>query len=137
MDDVKRHVEIIRHCGNSKDGSACPECPFNLLDDEKDPCVNQLFRKSADLIEFLAAELGQVKQERSDLSIKLIIAESALKKCKRERDAAVKDLTNYCQNCWTCFFESTDIDEEPCKSCEDIHKPLVRKNWQWRGVKEG
>ena len=139
-DDVKQCVEIIRHCGNSKDGSACPECPFNLLDDEKDPCVNQLFRKSADLIESLAAELEQVKREREELAEKCrqlearndtLIAKEVLfdeaiaagAKMQRERDAYFDSMKGICATC------------KKAKYC--MLNPLPKcPNWQWRGVKE-
>lgn len=95
--------------------------------------VNDRLRTAALMIESLAAELEQVKQERDGLNILLVQVQAMLETRTHERDAAVQDLTNYCQHCWTCFFEPKDINEEPCKSCEDIRKPFVRKNWQWRG----
>ena len=97
--EAKEIVEALRAMC-SEQGN-CGSCPLRSWCHAGGKA--QLEIDAADLIESLAAELEQVKQERSDLSIKLIVAESALKKCKRERDAAIADMERLqgliCQVC--------------------------------------
>ena len=90
--------------------------------------------EAADLIEALAAELEQVKQERDGLSIMLTATQSAAETYKRERDTAVADVAKL-KRCEHCIgyeeFLKIDGNIERCNACEE------RSHWQWRGVKEG
>lgn len=52
IEEAKKTVELLRHCGSHTDGTGCLDCPYNLLDKENDPCVNQLFRESANIIQY-------------------------------------------------------------------------------------
>ena len=79
-----------------------------------EPTVKE-FLEVADLIESLSAELEQVK---------------------RERDAAVEDLSDHGMLCVLCMHENKAVDEEPCKSCSHASTVNRHTNWQWRGVKE-
>lgn len=65
---------------------------LNMLRDESNCNVLDYVDEAADLIESLAAELEQVKQERDGLSIMLTAAQSAAETYKRERDAALWDM---------------------------------------------
>ena len=89
--------------------------------------------EAADLIETLAAELEQVKQERDGLSIKLTSATSAAETYKRERDAAVRELKNKF-GCTMCTHQAPkgfdDYIKNDCMDCINFC------NWQWRGKKE-
>ena len=58
-----------------------------------------------------------------------------LEHVKRERDAAVEDLCEFCYDlCKVCISSDVDVTHEPCKSCGAV---IDKGNWQWRGVKEG
>lgn len=112
---------------------------LSLLRDEDNCNVLDYIDDAADLIESLAAELEQVKQERDGLSIMLTAAQSAVESYKCERDAAadLKGICNFCAHTQTCTgYWCGDCDEfeeckSPCKNCE------VAENWQWCGAKEG
>lgn len=90
--------------------------------------------EAADLIESLAAELEQVKQERDGLSIMLGQAQSMLETRTRERDAAVEDILKECHKCKHFKVMSNgctpDYDCDYSDVCEDGN------HWQWRGVRK-
>lgn len=96
-------------------------------------------RDIINLIESLAAELEQVKQERDGLDIMLGQARSMLETRTRERDAAIEDMKGICGLCahektctgyWCGDCDEFDVCEAPCKNCDSM------ENWQWRGHKE-
>lgn len=89
--------------------------------------LSDRLRKAADLIESLAAELEQVKQERDGLNILLGQAQSMLETRTRERDAAVEDLRTKAYYCETCAHYTPGYF---CSGCRN------KSNWQWRGAKE-
>lgn len=94
-DDAKRLINAIRAvCAEQGD---CDNCP------KRDYCYYggdyALRNNAADLIESLAAELEQVKQERDGLNILLAQAQSMLETRTRERDAAVEDIPRACGYC--------------------------------------
>lgn len=91
--DVKRCVEALRF----KEDFECIECPIPAGNCEE----NCMLDVAADLIEALAAELEQVKQERDGLNILLGQAQSMLETRTRERDAAVEELS-YSRKCSIC-----------------------------------
>ncbi len=131
-DDVKRCVEAMRICHSNKD---CRDCKFVDSDQDEMSCVNVLFVNAADLIESLAAELEQVKQERDGLNILLAQAQSMLETRTRERDAAVKDVEELCKehSCNTCHYCEHYDEEYVSNDCMDC---IDDCNWLWRGVKE-
>lgn len=88
IDEVKRVVETLRYCEET--GARCGECPSGKNERGIPNCHS--LGNIADLIESLAAELEQVKQERDGLNILLVQAQSMLETRTRERDAAIKDL---------------------------------------------
>ena len=53
IEEAKKSAELLWHCASHTDGTGCLSCPYNLLDREDDPCVNQLFRKGANIIQCL------------------------------------------------------------------------------------
>ena len=63
--EASRMAQMLRYCGGSYDGSPCPECEFNSTDKLSDPCVHQLFRKSADIIESLVDRLNKTERAYS------------------------------------------------------------------------
>lgn len=88
--------------------------------------VNDRLRTAALMIESLAAELEQVKQERDGLNILLVQAQSMLETRTRERDAAVGDL-NMCCPCEACTRSCQYDKVNPYEECADF---------MWRGTKE-
>ena len=81
-------VEALRaRCSEQADCNECPKRDYCQYDG-----IHAMCNKAADLIESLAAELEQVKQERDGLSIMLTAAQSAAETYKRERDAALWDM---------------------------------------------
>lgn len=106
---------------------------LEILRDEDNCNVLDYIDEAADLIESLAAELEQVKQERDGLNILLGQAQSMLETRTRERDAAVEEWKQSAiagkSMCDMCMFSD---DEGRCwNDCID------GELWQWRGVKEG
>ena len=73
-------------------------------------------------------ELEEIKQERDGLSIMLTAAESAAETYKRERDAAVEDLKDFC-SCHHCQHYKRDCNDK----CYFVTG--LKPDWQWRGVK--
>ena len=117
---------------------------LEILRDEDNCNVLDYIDEAADLIESLAAELEQVKQERDGLNILLGQAQSMLETRTRERDAAVKDIYSMkacalCKHypsgeeCETYFLLCIECDNEKCicKECSNGEK------MEWRGIKEG
>lgn len=91
----------------------------------------------------LMTRLAQAERESDDLSLKNLFLKTSLESVtkeytavKRERDAAVADLSNSCQY---CKFASTAVDEAQCASCIKpknawLFSPRVRTKFEWRGV---
>ena len=130
-DKVIALVEALRTACSDYDD--CDDCPsYKWCHDKSCPT---LCEAAADLIESLAAELEQVKQECDGLSIMLTAAQSAAETYKRERDAAVEDISRECHKCkhFKVLFNGCthDYDCDRSDVCRDNDK------WQWRGVKEG
>ena len=101
--------------------------------------------EAADLIESLAAELEQVKQERDGLNILLGQAQSMLETRTRERNAAIRQLLeadknnpfacSYCKHDDVCdgrlaVCGDCGMDGCPCNTC------INHSNWQWRGIQK-
>lgn len=131
--EVKLIVNTLRECAVA---TPCSKC---VVFCENDECF---FTATAKVIESLAAELEQVKQERDGLSIMLTGATSAAETYKRERDAAVQ-VVKKLGDCKYCKHDSLCQERFPvCGSCEkdcpcNTCNGELRNNWQWRGVKEG
>ena len=131
IDQVMKAVEILRYCEETV--ARCGECPSGKNERGIPNCQRQ--GNIADLIESLAAELEQVKQERDGLNILLVQAQSMLETRTRERDAAVEALSEIAC-CADCVYYATKIEDEPCKEC--LACPSSSKpNWKWREVQEG
>ena len=60
--------------------------------------------------------------------------EAELEAVKRERDAAVRDMT-YATRCESCKHYCVDIGGFPCNKCTVVHNGAGIM-WEWRGVKE-
>lgn len=130
-DEAKLIVNTLRACAGE---TQCSRCVVFCGNDE---C---LFTVAAEMLESLAAELVQVKQERDGLNILLAQAQSMLETRTRERDAVVEDLRGRCFACIhakpydkhpnlnKCPFVSFAVGGQGKRECE---------HWQWRGVKEG
>lgn len=56
-----------------------------------------------------------------------------LEQVKRERDAAVRDLSLHAP-CVTCKHYDCGIYDSPCRECSNNKKAFAF--WQWRGVQE-
>lgn len=71
---------------------------FSSSDTSQELCAacRRALERVSPIIESLAAELEQVKQERDGLNILLGQAQSMLETRTRERDAAVKDVKSLC-----------------------------------------
>lgn len=126
-DKVKRVVADLRRGSIEQQ---CWECSIPC-DINRDHCM---IEDAADLIESLAAELEQVKQERDGLSIMLTAAQSAAETYKRERDAAVKDLRDKDYGCEKC----KHFLVAPGKVC-NLPREMRKHSfgcWEWRGVRE-
>jgi len=126
-EEAKKRVEALRMC--PVPGFGCCDCPVYI---PGQTCQNEL--KAADLIESLFAQLDQVSQERDGLSIMLTSATSAAETYKRERDAAVDDISRECHKCkhFKVLFNgcTPDYDCDRSDVCRD------NDNWQWRGVEK-
>ena len=122
-DEAKRDVEILHERG-------CRGCVVKEVTTcahrEKGGYCNNFYHEAADLIESLAAELEQVKQERDGLNILLGQAQSMLETRTRERDAAVQDRNMSCP-CEVCARSCQYDKVNPYDECADF---------MWRGVKE-
>lgn len=102
-EDVKRIIAGLRFCAHAFN---CYDCPAT---DDLCNMNDELQDKAADLIEQLTAELEQVR---------------------RERDAAVRDLSVH-DHCALCKHYDCRIDDSPCRECLDSKKAWAL--WQWRG----
>ena len=95
---------------------------FSSSDASQDLCAacRRALERVSPIIESLAAELEQVKQECDGLSIMLTTAESAAETYKRERDAYYDSMKGICATC------------KKARYC--MLNPLPKcQNWQWRG----
>lgn len=104
-EDVKRIVEGLRFCAYEVACTGCMADDFCCGEDD-------IKNRAADLIEQLTAELEQVR---------------------RERDAAIYDLTEHGQNCHTCRHYDKTVNDDPCANCRGGY---IEEHWQWRGVQE-
>ena len=98
--EVDKAIEYLRE-------DACVSCIFNSFIGECTSILECRARKAADLIESLSAELEQVK---------------------RERDAAVEDLKDFC-SCHHCQHYKRDCNDK----CYFVTG--LKPDWRWRGVK--
>lgn len=120
-DEIKLTIDTLRYCEES--GARCGECPSGVDEKGIPRCHSQAH--IADLIESLAAELEQVKQERDGLSIMLAQAQSMLETRTRERDAAIAIIAGT-PSCETCAHYTPGYF---CPGCRN------KSNWQFCGVK--
>lgn len=118
-------LRMLEDC--KKNHTACNDCPQYYFGG-KIAChpIEYVYGRLADLIESLAAELEQVKQERDGLNILLGQAQSMLETRTRERDVAVQDLNMSCP-CEVCARSCQYDKVNPYDECADF---------MWRGVKE-
>lgn len=111
---------------------------------EADPCA--VMHSAIGVIESLAAELEQVRDERNGLSIMLTVAESAAKKYKRERNAAVADMERLqgliCQVCKEYYQPDPESRERSCRVYGDYFGEIAEDGllccgkFKWRGVQK-
>lgn len=131
-DDVKRCIQDCREwyqvfCAYGKGGVYSVES-LNI---------------AADLIDFLAAELEQVKQERDGLNIMLGQAQSMLETRTRERDAAIEDMQKsalyLCQVCKKYHPAVKGVHAHFCEQLgqrTDFNGAIACGMFEWRGVQE-
>lgn len=118
-DKAKKFVEALRtKCAEQGDCNSCAKSDYCYYGGDY-----AMRSEAADLIESLAAELEQVK---------------------RERDAAVNDITESAP-CFACKnFRRNGGECKGAKSClwamiecEEFDEEYTGMSWEWRGVKEG
>lgn len=135
-DEAKRCVKALRtKCRKEVSCNACNKNSFcHQYGDEE---LNDL---AADLIESLASELEQVKQERDGLSIMLTSATSAVHTFKRKLEEAGHKSTkisplvlgrmNGRHDGYNVLFSAIDeMPEKPCYTC-------VNRNWDMPQCRE-
>lgn len=133
-------LRMLENC--KKNHTACSDCPQYYFGG-KIAChpIEYVYGRLADLIEAIAAELEQVTQERDEawkvvesVSEQNEIMAGALERVKRERNAAVEDISKECHKCkhFKVLFNgcTPDYDCDYSDVCRDDD------HWQWRGVKE-
>ena len=145
-DEVKRCVEALRMCDLPKNVQpvafyVCRDCLAYEADVE---CRINL--TAAGLIESLAAELEQVKQERDGLNILLGQAQSMLETRTRERNAAIADMERLqgliCQVCKEYYQPDPKSREHSCRVYGDYFGEIAEDGllccgkFKWRGVQE-
>ena len=120
------HMKIGR-CAHIQQGKTC----------------GTLYHQAADLIESLAAELEQVKQERDGLNIMLGQAQSMLETRTRERDAAIEDMQKsalyLCQVCKKYHPAVKGVHAHFCEQLgqrTDFNGAIACGMFEWRGVQE-
>lgn len=125
-DEAKRCVEHLR---NNAEFQWCSDCYVSdgCGDAYKADCY---FLRIANLIESLAAELEQVKQERDESNRILAQVRAALESRIVERDQ--REIVKSCDNCTQAEqFWNPNGNIEYCRDCRDFSK------WKHNGVKEG
>lgn len=132
--DVKEAVEKLRRleCDVCKWASVCIH-GRKIHDAQEDYWCSDDggIRKIADLLKQLTAELEQVKMERDGLDIMLTSATSAFETIKRERDAAINELS-YMRKCSNCGKHMSEGG-----NCWGNHEcGNSNPEWRWRGVQE-
>lgn len=115
-DEANLIVNTLRECAVA---TPCSKCVLFCGSDE---CF---FTATAKVIESLAAELEQVKQERDGLNILLGQAQSMLETRTRERDTAIAIIAGT-PSCETCAHYTPGYF---CPGCRN------KSNWQFCGVK--
>lgn len=109
----KKIVEKLRRCDECEDVEDCGYGNSYC----GDKTIRDYCKIAADLIERLSEELERVK---------------------RERDAAVQELTDLevliapsAEMCSICKYAHCEVEVEPCASCKPSYE---RSKWEWRGV---
>lgn len=147
MNDYKELIEKLRN-------QECLEC---VMWDDEQGCASMstciMFQQAADAIEQLAEEVAILTKERDAAivdknnlrvswpiinasigrSLELRYVKDALERVKKERDAAVADLTDTATHgeCVACkHFDNSD--SVFCQECR-LHS---ESKWEWRGVQE-
>lgn len=133
IDEAKKFVEALRaKCSEQGDCNSCAKSDYCYYGGDY-----AMRNEAADLIESLAAELEQVKQERDGLSIMLTQAQTMLETRTRERDAAVEGLRGICYACKNDTPGKLYRESPVCLACmHNMDDEDLDDNWQWRGVKE-
>lgn len=95
---------------------------------------NEIARMSRDIEAYKGAglryeqELARKDDAIAEQARQLREALAALERVKRERDAAVYDLTSYHGDCKTCR-HMADTSDAACRACSNGKD----NNWTWRG----
>ena len=108
MNDYKELIELLAHPTDGRDSA-------------------DIMIAAADAIEQLVKERDELYMEVMDCTKK--IGCKAIEQVKKERDAAVKDLQEWCDELCYC---------EVCKHNGKCSKEFCKfaNNWEWRGVQE-
>ena len=117
------------------------ECPYFH---EGVFCKNALHSDGKKIIQKLESIYGHVKKalcgKENATPDELLKAADQLKsrlaQAERERDAAIKDLSD---NCRKCRFINEELENSPCKDCFQRNgifpwSPMVRTKFDWRGI---
>lgn len=80
---------------------------------------------------FLMVGGAEYSVKCSDIAMMLERLTVELEQVKRERDAAIYDLTEHGQNCHTCRHYDKTVNDDPCSNCRGGY---IEEHWQWRGV---
>ena len=103
-EEIKKGLES---CNSDECHGNHTDCPYV----ESDMCMSFITGDALAYIQQLEAELADVK---------------------RERDAAVRDMT-YVTRCESCKHYCVDIGGFPCNKCAVVHKGAGIM-WEWRGL---
>lgn len=115
-EDIKKGLE---YCDPIEIAQGCRDCPY----DKDCYCRHSKDKDALALIQHLETANAEKDKRIGEL-------EKELEAVKRERDAAVADITDVVKNQYKCFVcaHFKDANDEYCSPC------LHRSNWKWRGV---
>ena len=116
-DEIKKTLE---HC--IKTGMACHMCRYEIR------CLKVVRGKP--IMQDALALIQQLEAANAEKDKRIGELEKELEAIKRQRDAAVADITDVVKNQYKCFVcaHFKDANDEYCSPC------LHRSNWKWRGV---
>ena len=85
-------------------------------------------------LETLLQNYESTVDTKNRLSVKVKELQSELEQVKRERDAAITEITRGCDNCRYWHPGTNTLCTAPSGLRCNVHR---REAWQWRGAKEG
>lgn len=113
---IEKMIEAVRLCGSTPKVDQCKQCAY-WSGGDMSKCIPRMTTDAATALSTLHGENEKLRAE--------------LKKMKRERDAAIKDIWvskwTSCKYGKGCTFTSARTGFPDCAGCGD---------WEWRGIKE-